>query len=550
MKWIRIGWILGLLAILEPAVVRGGQEGPKGDSDSIQTESSPPRELRSNVDPDPRPGVLLLRNGEVLEGKIVRVGDFYYVAVPHGQVRIRATDVETVCRTLQEGYRFKRQNIQLPSAQQHLELGQWCIRHGLVAEAEQELVEAVRLQPDHPLVPLLQRRIQMAQHPAEPSACSEPEASLPAESYELEYWVQTLPPVVVEEFTQSVQPILLNNCTKAGCHGPKDQGRFSLLKPPSGRLPTRRLTQRNLASTFRWINAQEPLRSPLLAAPLAPHGSVKIPIFGNPHCEAYQRLVRWVLLAAQAASQPGGLAQTSSQQTFSPPSFPGIPTGWNEPLGKKPPTESASAEPAIPAGADPEVPKIVRQAGLWQPVPGATPAQGPLLEVLNLPPSGPAPEGGVPSSFLPWAPATPRSFLRPEGASQAPSSSPSVAGGRRGAPPGINKTSSPANETSTQQPAAPRSAGSVQSGCPAAPNLQETLSRPASSYGFPYSAPSGRLYWPRGRPGSFSRPHRSEPKRGDPTAGQFRPVDPFDPEIFNRQYHSADSSSKPTSAEQ
>jgi len=435
------------------------------------------------VDPSPQEGVLLLLNGEVLQGKIVRVGDFYYVAVPNGQVRIRATDVEIACRTLQEGYQFKRQNIRLPSAQEHLNLGQWCIRHGLVEEAQRELAEAVRLQPDHPLIPLLRRRIEIARQPPLLPPPSTLESPFKGDSGELESWVRSLPPAVVEQFTQSIQPILLNNCTSSGCHGPTEKNRFSLLKPPTGQSSTRRLTQRNLTSTLPWIDLKEPLRSRLLTAPLTAHGSAKTPVFGNPNSPAYQRLVQWVLLVAGGSSGNNALVKGGLPSGGAIPSSAAaemgmgkdcplpslyrtvVPRGQRKP-GKEMPSRTPEGEPAegmaqkgssgdvIPAVAGEESPQMVQQAGVWQPVPG-TPlpppglglGQGPLEQIIGSPaplvPSGPNQQSN--SAFFP-------SPIRPR----------------------------------------------------------------------------------------FSPPHRSEPKRGDPMAGQFRPADPFDPELFNRRYHPED----------
>ena len=41
----------------------------------------------------PRQGVLLLRNGELIEGKITEAGDRYDVAVEDGEIRIKRSEV-------------------------------------------------------------------------------------------------------------------------------------------------------------------------------------------------------------------------------------------------------------------------------------------------------------------------------------------------------------------------------------------------------------------------------------------------------------------------
>ncbi|MCS7306714.1 MAG: hypothetical protein NZ602_16595 [Thermoguttaceae bacterium] len=460
------------------------------------------------LDPTPQEGVLLLRNGEVLEGKILRVGDFYYVAVPNGQLRIRATEVETACRTLLEGYRFKRQNIRLPSAQEHLQLGQWCIRHGLVEEAQQELAEAIRLQPEHPLVPLLRRRIEMARQSPLAASLVMPDSAPKADSYDLDHWVRTLPPAVVEQFTQSVQPILLNNCTASGCHGPGEKSRFCLLKPPSGQSATRRLTQRNLASTFQWIHPKQPLQSPLLTIPLAPHGSAKSPIFGNPQSEAYQRLVRWVLLAASWGAGADAMLKDSSSQTQ-------MASGSGGPSGSAPAnSDVATSRPSqLPPAVDSPV-QVFHQAGVWQPVPGASPAKAPLLQALVSPPSSPSQQSSSPSTFLPWTVRTNVAGLCPAGSA--------------------NPGSATHDTFPSHQPDAPHPATN-ESPVPSNGSMIGSLIAPNGS---PSSLPCFPLS-PRPR---FAPPQRSEPKRGDPMAGQFRPVDPFDPELFNRRHHQAEPS--------
>jgi len=518
------------------------------------------------VDPTPQEGVLLLRNGEVLEGKIVRVGDFYYVAVPNGQVRIRAADVEAACRTLQEGYRFKRQNIRLPSAQEHLNLGQWCIRHGLVEEAQQELEEALRLQPDHPLAALLRRRIEIAKQPGLFRPPHSSEGAAKNDSYELDHWVRSFPPMVIEQFTQSVQPILLNNCTAAGCHGPAEKGRFSLLKPPTGQLATRRLTQRNLASTLQWINPKEPLRSPLLTMPLGPHGSAKTPIFGNPQSEAYQRLVRWVLLAAGSTSPPEMLAKHAAS---GPTTAVGTAGGL---ISEHPSAFKVPASEVVPAVAVEETPQIVQQAGVWQPGASTTPAKGPLVELLTPSPGRTGQEGSVPPAFLPWA-AVPNGPAMPAAGSATPIPS---AGSGPSTPAGLANNSSASSATdipsagSPNDPAAANSAASPNPECrhrqkdasanptpaagrgnanPVAGLANDTLmagsgkETPAAGPGTGTTAlgsAKGLSGSPSAGSGRFSPPYRSEPKRGNPLAGQFRPVDPFDPEIFNRRYHPAE----------
>src|SRR4051812_8229843 len=86
----------------------------------------------------PQDGLLLLRTGGVVSGRITRAGDRYYVAVPDGEIRLKASEVDLVCRDLEDGYSRKRAAAVGHGAEGHLDLCQWCLREGLLDHAKQE----------------------------------------------------------------------------------------------------------------------------------------------------------------------------------------------------------------------------------------------------------------------------------------------------------------------------------------------------------------------------------------------------------------------------
>ncbi|HEY4761262.1 MAG TPA: hypothetical protein VIH42_11835, partial [Thermoguttaceae bacterium] len=102
--------------------------------------------------------LLLLRNGQAIEGRISRSGDIYLVALPEGEIRIKAADVELICGDFEEGYERKRATIQVGNLRDHLELAQWCQQHKMFDHAAAELAHAAAIAPKNPLVGLLQRR--------------------------------------------------------------------------------------------------------------------------------------------------------------------------------------------------------------------------------------------------------------------------------------------------------------------------------------------------------------------------------------------------------
>ena len=77
-------------------------------------------------------GLLLLRNGQSIAGKIAREGDRYRVIQPDAELRLRAADVEFFCHNFEEGYQRKRAIIQPGDVYGHLQLAQWCQRNELL----------------------------------------------------------------------------------------------------------------------------------------------------------------------------------------------------------------------------------------------------------------------------------------------------------------------------------------------------------------------------------------------------------------------------------
>lgn len=236
-----------------------------------------------------------------MSGQIVRAADRYLVAVNGGEISVKATEVEMACASLEEAYQTKRGRVQPDNIHDRLELVLWCQRLGMLNAAAVELSEAMGIDPNHPMIPVAERRLRLAMQGAGPTKPEDP-ASRPATSQELDRLVRGMPPGTVEAFTQTIQPLLTNNCATAGCHGPGMEQAFSLLRAPAGKVPSRRLTQRNLMAVVQWINRSAPAESPLLSAPTRPHGTARAPIFTDQQVAQYQDLVDWVYCVAQVPS--------------------------------------------------------------------------------------------------------------------------------------------------------------------------------------------------------------------------------------------------------
>ncbi len=309
--------------------------------------------------PAPQDGVLLLTNGQIIRGKITRGGDHYYVALDDGEIRLKTADVELFCNTLEDGYQRKRLSMLIGDAGEHLDLAQWCIQHKLFGCAARELTEAAQMEPAHPKIAVLERRLNLAMNEQETLAETTEIVKTGLSNDELDRMVRGMPEGTVELFSHTIQPMLLNNCTSAGCHGPASTTNFSLLRIPLGRTPSRRLTQRNLHTALAHVNSSDPLHSSLLTMSVAAHGGARTAVFTSSEALQYRQLMFWVCRVARAAVPEAAPLATSVQRNAEPllQTMPGMtpPSATNQtpvtnPLAPATPAPAVAPEKKPAAG--------------------------------------------------------------------------------------------------------------------------------------------------------------------------------------------------------
>jgi len=267
----------------------------------------------------PAGGIVVLRNGEIIEGRITHADGVYVIDLSDGQIRLKDADVDLVCGSLEEGYRRKRALIQVGNVHDHLELAQWCLRHNLLGSAAVELADARVADPNNPMIAALQQRLKMAVEPPPHDAKN----TLPPgpTNDELDRMVRGLPRGAVEAFTQSVQPVLMNHCTGSGCHGLQSTTGMRLIRIAAGKSPSRRFTQRNLYSVLHYVDQENPLQSKLLTAAGGPHGTVQTAIFSEHEAAQYKLLVEWVGLISGREMPAAPAAAAESALTEPPPAM-------------------------------------------------------------------------------------------------------------------------------------------------------------------------------------------------------------------------------------
>lgn len=275
-------------------------------------------DLRAQVAPPtqvvPNDAILVLFSGEVIQGQISQMDDRYLVVLPTGRVFVPVSNVEVVCQTLEEAYHFRRSRMGHGQAQDHAELAQWCERHGLDAAAREQLQIAKHLDPNHPIVGLVERRLATALPASEAEPAPNEETSADPTPQQLADFAAGLPQGTVEAFTRVVQPLLLNRCATAGCHTDRSDNEFQLERSRPGTPLSQISTQRNLLAALKLVNSTSPEQSELLRPTKCPHRLRTDATLSLSRTGQYRFLVAWVnLLAKQSPAQPAAQIPVATQ---------------------------------------------------------------------------------------------------------------------------------------------------------------------------------------------------------------------------------------------
>jgi hypothetical protein len=279
----------------------------------------------------PKAGVIVLRNGNVLEGWVEHAGDIYRVESEGWSIQVPAEQVDSACGTLREAYDIRRKRLG-DSVDAHVELAHWCLRQELLAEAAREILDLRIAEPTNSEIPSLELRLrqqgevqalwQAAKGAGGPSPIAAAGRSAAASSSAIETSLE-----VQTQFVRSIQPMLIHGCATGGCHQPRSSQQLQLDRWALDGVGNRTLIRRNLASVLAAIHKEEPEQRPLLERARQSHGGLK-----------------------QAASRPLSRHQLS------------LLTEWvNQASGKMPPvefmpTEGSDAEsPADASALDAEV---------------------------------------------------------------------------------------------------------------------------------------------------------------------------------------------------
>ncbi|GAB4134790.1 MAG: hypothetical protein Tsb009_00200 [Planctomycetaceae bacterium] len=275
------------------------------------------------------PNLLVLKNGRVVEGRISQNAGGYVVEVKNGSMLVPRTQALFLTTSKREAYAKLRSMMPRRSVKGNLILARWCLTNQLFTQARHEIREALKLEPNNDSARRMMTRLEKM---LDPDADKTPKKKTRLEERLLSPAARSLsglPQKTAGQFIGKIQPMLMNSCATAGCHGQGGRSQFQLLRVRLGNGGHRGRSERNLATTLAYINPRQPELSPLLTKPTGNHGRNGRPVFrGRAGSRQRELLRQWVYAVAQS-SQPASSTRTSSISSSGDPNrLPPVKPGY------------------------------------------------------------------------------------------------------------------------------------------------------------------------------------------------------------------------------
>lgn len=354
-------------------------------------------------DAEPRERVILMTTGRVLTGYAYRNAGGWLVEQSNGRVQVPIDQVRVVADSMVEVYRKQRDSVVEPTPATHVALAQWCISYRLFNEAQDELRKCLKLDPDNSSARKLLRRVEEMLEPADSKLAPADRAPKRTAEGFLVPDAESLGGLSNEAavtFTQRIQPLLVNKCGNASCHGTTSNSGekldgFHLMAVRSGSNGHRMYTERNLAEVLRFVDLDEPTLSPLVTIPQGSHGGIAGVFHGTAGSAQIKMLRNWLKTVAEQkiadekeleSTRSSLVAKTTRPQeptgtTSTPPirgleqsPFPVTQTSGTLPAAPNAPPKPSAAAPrdSAASGAPQELTPHQRQG---QPVATAKPSR-------------------------------------------------------------------------------------------------------------------------------------------------------------------------------
>ncbi|MDG2131258.1 MAG: hypothetical protein P8K08_24885 [Fuerstiella sp.] len=278
-----------------------------------KTLSSDELPLRRNTGDDQ--ALLVLNSGRVVSGQLTPRTGGYDVQLPAGRMFIGSEQVRFQAQSMDDAYRRMRNSLNEHTPNTHMQLAKWCLANAMPAKARKEVLDALHLDPNRNDAKRMLEALVREQRTSITTAGGQQVSPGGASRYDTvtlnhpsmmpeRRSLGGLPKSLARMFTQTVQPIVVNRCGNARCHGAR-QNSFSVVSIRGG--STSRIAEQNLAAILNHIDTTNPSQSPILTATKGLHGNSRQLLFpGQSGGRQAAALRKWVITVAQeiAPSQP------------------------------------------------------------------------------------------------------------------------------------------------------------------------------------------------------------------------------------------------------
>jgi len=252
-------------------------------------------------------GLLVLKSGRFVEGRISQSAGGYVVKKSNGSMVVPFDLVNFPAVDRRDAYLTMRSRMKPLTPDRRMALARWCLTHAMYKETQAELRTVLEIDPRRADARKMLDRLLAILYPnrSRRQPKNRPSPSRTADGFKRPSATSLsgLKPAPAREFVSIIQPILMNKCGNARCHGSAARNRFRLTRIRTGFRSHRVFVERNLAAVLREIDRKRPSQSRLLSVPQKGHGrGGRAIFFGRRGAKQFQLLRTWTLAVAAASS--------------------------------------------------------------------------------------------------------------------------------------------------------------------------------------------------------------------------------------------------------
>ena len=251
-----------------------------------QLPNAPESLLVSALESEATQAVLLKKTDRILVGTVRTNGNYLEIEIAdQSRVSIPRDQIEFVGSNAVEVYQHKCKTIQRWLTGDHFKMARWCLQSNLLPQAVEHYVIVEKAAPDYPLVKQLGVEIEQkilsdekfrafaGLAPLAPAKAAAPQLTAAAKQTMTKAGATseaTDHPQVALYFNDRVQPILVNRCSQAACHGVSSNNSLRIVEPVSTAYA--RISAENLKSVLNFIAKDANGTPKLLSYATKPHG--------------------------------------------------------------------------------------------------------------------------------------------------------------------------------------------------------------------------------------------------------------------------------------